>query len=193
MLIVNYITVIVEKIYDKNSKTWISPKPEEARKSLFYMAYVGVDISKDSTWKISQRLISLLPSDDNQILGNVGKKRIFFLDGFSQECYDLTDSSILENLHYHPVRLKYDVPENPAVKIREKMQTLVEQGDYAAASVLADSADLSPRSKIIIKILNRDYEFVENKDSVGYRNKISLQVIDGKIGYFEEKTHKGDG
>ncbi|OWV24215.1 hypothetical protein B7982_00395 [Fibrobacter sp. UWB2] len=160
--------VLVEKIYDKNSKTWISPKPEEARKSLFYMAYVGVDISKDSTWKISQRLISLLPNDDNQILGNVGKKRIFFLDGFSQECDDLTESSTLENLHYHPVRLKYDVPENPAVKIREKMQTLVEQGDYESAAVLADSADLSPRSKIIIKILNRDYEFVENKDSTMY-------------------------
>ena len=40
------------------------------------------------------------------------------------------------------------------------------------------------------KIETNDYSFIENKDSIGYRNKISLQVIDGKIGYFEEKTHK---
>lgn len=159
----------VEKIYDKSSKTWISPKPEEDRKSLFYMAYVGVDISKDSSsWKISQRLATFLPNDENQIPGNSSKKRIFFLDGFSQECDTLTDSASFENLRYYSVRLKYDVPENPAVEIREKMQVLVEQGNYEAAAVLVDSADLSPRSKIILKILNHDYDFVLNKDSTMY-------------------------
>lgn len=46
--------------------------------------------------------------------------------------------------------------------------------------------DLINRNKIDVN----DYIFVENRDPYNYRNKISLQVIDSKIGYFEEKTHK---
>ncbi len=174
--------ILVEKIYDKTTKKWVTPKPEESRKSLFYMAYVGTDISMDSSsWKFSQRLMNLLVVDEFDVVRSSDKKRIFFLDGFSQECDNLTDSSTFENLRYYPVRLKYYVPENPAVEVREKMQVLIENGNYAAADMLADSADLAPRSKIILKILNRDYDFILNKDSTMYYldNYNNYYYVDG--------------
>ena len=35
----------VDKVYDKVTKTWVTPKPEDAKKELFSFAYVGPDIS----------------------------------------------------------------------------------------------------------------------------------------------------
>lgn len=170
--------ILVEKIYDKATKTWISPKPEETRKSLFSFAYIGPDISKDSSsWKFSQRMMNIALQDDDGFVHRPKKARVFFLDGFSQECNPLMDPSNLGNLRYYPLRLKYDVPENPAVEIREKMQAFVENGNYAAADSLADAADLAPRSKIILKILNHDYDFVLNNDSTMY-------YLDGRNDYF---------
>ncbi len=46
--------------------------------------------------------------------------------------------------------------------------------------------DLIKRNNIDVK----EYTFIENREPFGYRNKISLQIVDGKLGYFEEKTHK---
>ena len=34
------------------------------------------------------------------------------MDGYSEECYSLVDTSIFENLQYFPHRLKYDVDLN---------------------------------------------------------------------------------
>ena len=154
----------VDKVYDKATKTWVTPKPEDAKKELFSFAYVGPDISQDSSWKISQRMMVLLPKSEDKLKP---VKRIFFMDGYSEECYSLMDTSILEKIHYFPHRLKYDVKPTAAMSAREKMQAFVETGDYASAGALAESADLSPRSKILMKILNRDYGFIVNSDSMG--------------------------
>lgn len=163
----------VDKVYDKATKTWVTPKPEDAKKELFSFAYVGPDIAQDSSWMISQRMMSHLnePDDKSKLV-----KRIFFMDGYSQECYTLMDTSVLERLTYYPHRLKYDVKPTAAMTIREKMQVLIKNGDYKAAGLLADSANLSPRSKIIAKILNRDYAFMVNGDSTG-------RYLDGYNGF----------
>lgn len=154
----------VEKIYDKATHTWVTPKPEDAKKELFSFAYVGPDISQDSSWIISQRMMVLLPNSEDQ---TVPVKRIFFMDGYSEECYSLMDTSILDKIHYVPHRLKYDVKPTAAMSAREKMQAFVESGDFASAGALAESADLSPRSKILMKILNKEYDFIVNEDSTG--------------------------
>ncbi len=62
---------------------------------------------------------------------------------------------------------------NQAIEVRKRIESLVYAGDYAAAAHLEDSADLSPRSNAILKYLNRDYEFILNKDSVS--NHLVLQ------------------
>lgn len=41
----------VDKVYDKVTKTWVTPKPGEEKKELFSFAYVGPDISQDTSWK----------------------------------------------------------------------------------------------------------------------------------------------
>ena len=99
----------VDKVYDKETKTWVTPKPEDAKKELFSFAYIGPDISQDSSWNISQRMMSHLSNPEDQ---SHPVKRIFFMDGYSEECYSLMDTSILERIHYLPHRLKYDVKSN---------------------------------------------------------------------------------
>lgn len=99
----------VDKVYDKETKTWVTPKPGEEKKELFSFAYVGPDISQDSSWKISQRMMSRLNESEEKMMT---VKRIFFMDGYSEECYSLVDTSIFENLQYFPHRLKYDVDLN---------------------------------------------------------------------------------
>lgn len=106
----------VDKIYDKATGTWVTPKPEDAKKELFSFAYVGPDISEDSTWKISQRMMVDLHNPEDQSLP---VKRIFFMDGYSEECYSLMDASIFEKIHYYPHRLKYDVKSNKSLYVRE--------------------------------------------------------------------------
>lgn len=107
----------VDKVYDKATGTWVTPKPEEAKKELFSFAYVGPDISEDSTWKISQRMMVRLHNPEEK---SVPVKRVFFMDGYSEECYSLMDTSILERIHYYPHRLKYDVKSNETLNVREE-------------------------------------------------------------------------
>ena len=38
--------------------------------------------------------------------------------------------------------------------------------------------------------LDIDVEFIENKNKLNYRNKITLKVVDKKIGYYKEDTHE---
>lgn len=99
----------VDKVYDKETKTWVTPKPGEEKKELFSFAYVGPDISQDTSWKISQRMMSHLNEPEEKLMP---VRRIFFMDGYSEECYSLVDTSIFENLQYFPHRLKYDVDLN---------------------------------------------------------------------------------
>ena len=107
----------VDKVYDKVTKTWVTPKPEDAKKELFSFAYVGPDISEDSTWKISQRMMVLLPEPEENY---IPVKRVFFMDGYSEECYSLMDASILERIRYYPHRLKYDVKPGVTLDLREE-------------------------------------------------------------------------
>jgi hypothetical protein len=101
-----------------------------------------------------------VPAFDSEI----PNKRIFFLDGVSEPVAFL-DIQSLENVQFFPYRLNYSVEPNPAIEVRKRIESLVYAGDYATAVQLADSADLSPRSKILLKYLTRDYEFILNKDS----------------------------
>ena len=36
---------------------------------------------------------------------------------------------------------------------------------------------------------NKDIEVIKNKDYLYYRNKVSLKIVDGKIGYYKSKSH----
>ena len=116
----------VDKVYDKETKTWVTPKPEDAKKELFSFAYVGPDISVDSTWKISQRVMVHLHDPEEKYLP---VKRIFFMDGYSEECYSLMDTSFLEKIHYYPHRLKYDVKSNETLNVREEPSVPVEKAN----------------------------------------------------------------
>jgi hypothetical protein len=116
----------VDKVYDKATKTWVTPKPEDAKKELFSFAYVGPDISVDSTWKISQRMMVHLHDPEEKYLP---VKRIFFMDGYSEECYSLMDTSFLEKIHYYPHRLKYDVKSNETLNVREEPSVPVEKAN----------------------------------------------------------------
>jgi hypothetical protein len=157
----------VDLVYDKNKKTWHAPKPEESKKSIFVFGYVGPDILKDSTsWSIVHRLLLLPPRTSSWQAGN-GKKHIYFLDGFSGSCSNF-DNCSHENTRYFPYHLKYDVRPNSAIDVRERMESFISNGDYSAACLLADSADMSVRSKNLLKILNHDYEFIKNKDSTQF-------------------------
>lgn len=154
--------VRVDKVYDKTSKSWRNPKSDEVKKVFISFAYVGPDIFRDSTsWQLTQRVISVPVSDVNER----PVKRVFFVDGTSEPCAFL-DQAHLEKLRFFAYRMSYNVEPNYAIEVRKHMETLVSSGDFAAAAQIADSADLSPRSKILLKLLNRDYEFIANKDSV---------------------------
>lgn len=191
--------ILVEKIYDKDTKTWVSPKPEESRKSLFYMAYVGPEVSKDSSsWKISQRLMNRFWEKGDYFFDSTGVKRIFFLDGFSERCDFLMNSPSLQKLRYYPIRLKYDALAYSVFEIRKKVWDYLENENYVAADALADSADLSPRMKVLLKFLTYNRDFISNEDSVSnYRNEYNyIPYNDGldsllnaivKIKFFEEK------
>lgn len=151
----------VDKVYDKATKTWVNPPPEKSKKVFTQFAYAGPDILRDSSsFKLVQRVISI-PIFDLEI----PNKQIFFLDGVSESVAFL-DAPNLENVQFLPYRLYYSVEPNQAIEVRKRIESLVYAGDYATAAMLADSADLSPRSKAILKYLNRDYEFILNKDSV---------------------------
>ena len=116
----------VDKVYDKETKTWVTPKPEDAKKELFSFAYIGPDISQDSSWNISQRMMSHLSNPEDQ---SHPVKRIFFMDGYSEECYSLMDTSILERIHYLPHRLKYDVKSNASLVVPEETPAPVEKAN----------------------------------------------------------------
>ena len=156
----------VERFFDKEMKTWVQPKPEESMKNVFAFAYVGPDFTRDSlSWKLSQRMINTIRENNCDV-----KKRIFFLDGFSGSIDSSLENAKLDTLRFFPRRIKYDVVLRPSVMVREKMKDLVKSGNFAAAGELADSADMSPRSRILLKILLRDYGFIENRDSIRYYN-----------------------
>ena len=156
----------VERFFDKEMKAWVQPKPEESMKNVFAFAYVGPDFTRDSlSWKLSQRMINTIREDNCDF-----KKRIFFLDGFSGSIDSSLENAKLDTLRFFPRRIKYDVVLRPSVMVREKMKDLVKSGNFAAAGELADSADMSPRSRILLKILLRDYGFIENRDSIRYYN-----------------------
>ena len=151
----------VDKVYDKATKTWVNPPPEKSKKVFTQFAYAGPDILRDSSsFKLVQRIIC------NPNLNNEkSDKLIFFLDGVSESVAFL-ETPNLENVQFLPYRLYYSVEPNQAIEVRKRIESLVYAGDYATAAMLADSADLSPRSKAILKYLNRDYEFILNRDSV---------------------------
>ena len=150
----------VDKIYDKETKTWVDPPVEKTKKVFTQFAYMGPDILKDSSsFKLIQRVIAV-PKFDSEI----PNKRIFFLEGVSESVAFL-DVQSLENVQFFPYRLNYGVEPNLAIEVRKRIESLVYDGDYATAVQLVDSADLSPRSKALLKYLNRDYEFILNKDS----------------------------
>ncbi len=151
----------VDKVYDKATKTWVNPPPEKSKKVFTQFAYAGPDIIKNSSsFKLVQRIIC-----NPNLNYEKPDKRIFFLDGVSESVAFL-DAPNLENVQFLPYRLYYSVEPNQAIEVRKRIESLVYAGDYATAAMLADSADLSPRSKAILKYLNRDYEFILNKDSV---------------------------
>ena len=154
----------VDKVYDRTTKTWVNPSPEKSKKVFTQFAYAGPDIIKDSTsFKLVERVIC------NPYLNYVNPdKRIFFLDGVSESVAFL-ETPDLENVQFLPNRLNYSVEPNSAIEVRKRIESFVYAGDYAAADLLADSADLSPRSKVLLKYLNRNYEFIANKDSVSER------------------------
>lgn len=151
----------VDKVYDKAMKTWVNPPPEKSKKVFTQFAYAGPDILRDSSsFKLVQRIIC-----NPNLNYEKPDKRIFFLDGVSESVAFL-DAPNLENVQFLPYRLYYSVEPNQAIEVRKRIESLVYAGDYAIAAMLADSADLSPRSKAILKYLNRDYEFILNRDSV---------------------------
>ena len=151
----------VDKVYDKATKTWVNPPPEKSKKVFTQFAYVGPDVLRDfSSFKLVERIIC-----NPNLNYEKPDKRIFFLDGVSESVAFL-DAPNLENVQFLPYRLYYSVKPNQAIEVRKRIESLVYEGDYAIAAMLADSADLSPRSKAILKYLNRDYEFILNKDSV---------------------------
>ena len=154
----------VDKVYDKTTKTWVNPPLEKSKKVFTQFAYMGPDILRDSSsFKLIQRVISVPEFNPDSL-----NKRIFFLDGVSEPVAFL-DSPHLASVQFFPYRLNYSVEPNPAIEVRKRIESLVYAGDYAAADLLVDSADLSPRSKVLLKYLNRDYEFIANKDSVSER------------------------
>ena len=156
--------VNVEKIYDKGTKTWKSPKPGESKKNIFIFAYVGTEMPSGSSNSLLVQRVIAMPSQGDFWPQDVPKKRIFFLDGFSAPCAFL-DNYSLRNVRYYPYRLKYDVEVNRAIEVREQMTSLIAEEKFDDASRLVESADLSHRSKILLKVLNRDYEFIQNEDS----------------------------
>lgn len=50
--------------------------------------------------------------------------------------------------------------------------------------------ELLKKNKISFNLNNNDIEVIKNPNNLGYRNKVSLKIIDGIIGYYETKTHK---
>ena len=159
--------VDVEKVYDKASKTWVAPTPENSQKSRFTFAYVGTDIVKDSAdWQLVQRFF-VKPSQKDFWRYETPRKRVFFLDGFSEPC-GLFDDYSLGRVRYYPYRLKYNQELNYAIDVRQRMQKLVAAGEYSRAAQMADSANLSSRSKVLVKILNRDYDFIKSDDSTAF-------------------------
>ena len=159
--------VDVEKVYDKASKTWVAPTPENSQKSIFTFAYVGTDIVKDSAdWQLVQRFF-VKPSQKDFWRYETPRKRVFFLDGFSEPC-GLFDNYSLSKVRYYPYRLKYNQELNYAIDVRQRMQKLVAAGEYSRAAQMADSANLSSRSKVLVKILNRDYDFIKSDDSTAF-------------------------
>ena len=154
--------VRVDKVYNKTSKTWENPKPEDKKKVLTQFAYVGPDIVRDSSsFKLIERVLTIpyMGSED------VPLKRVFFIDGVSAPIAFLEDS-YLENVQFFPYRLNYTVEPNYAIEVRERMEKLVSDGAYKAAALLADSADLSLHSKALLKFLSEDYDFIANEDSL---------------------------
>lgn len=156
----------VERVFDKETKAWVRPKPEKSKENIFSFAYVGPDFTRDSlSWKLSQRMINTISASECDV-----KKRIFFLDGFSGSLDFPLENAKLETLRFFPRRIKYDVVLRPSIMVRERMKAFVDSGNFAAAGELADSADLSPRSRVLLKILLRDYGFIENRDSIRFYN-----------------------
>lgn len=156
----------VERVFDKETKAWVRPKPEKSKENIFSFAYVGPDFTRDSlSWKLSQRMINTISASECDV-----KKRIFFLDGFSESLDFPLENAKLETLRFFPRRIKYDVVLRPSIMVRERMKAFVDSGNFAAAGELADSADLSPRSRVLLKILLRDYGFIENRDSIRFYN-----------------------
>lgn len=50
--------------------------------------------------------------------------------------------------------------------------------------------ELILKNKIFLNFDNKNIEVVQNENYLNYRNKVSLKIIDGKIGYFKSNTHE---
>lgn len=149
----------VELLYDKAFKKWVKPVPENSKKSIFKMAYVGVDVTRDSLGAQLKQRVLLLPK---MYKGN----RIFFLDGFTQPLDSITDEALVYPNHLYE-KLEPDYAFEDALEKRKKLAKLVADEDYATACDLADFSFVSERSKILLHVLKNDYKFVLDSDSAG--------------------------
>lgn len=149
----------VDLLYDKATKTWVKPAPENSKKSIFKMAYVGVDVTRDSLGAQLKQRVLLLPK---MYKGN----RIFFLDGFTQPLDSIAGEALVYPNHLYE-KLEPDYAFENALEKRKKLAKLVADENYAAACDLADFSFVSERSKILLHVLKNDYEFILNTDSAG--------------------------
>lgn len=151
--------VNVKMLYDKATKSWVKPAHENLKKNIFKMAYVGVDVTRDSLGAELKQRVLLLPE---MYKGN----RIFFLDGFTQPLDSITGAALVYPNHLYE-KLELDYAFEKALEKRNKLAQFVADENYEAACNLIDSAVVSERSKVLLHVLKNDCEFILNSDSSG--------------------------
>lgn len=103
-----------------------------------------------------------------------------------EEKKNFTKAKVIEYIKKSDLRVKpvcpyFDTCGGCSLMFYEYEKTL----EYKKNKVI----ELLKKNKISFN-LNNDIEVIKNPNNLGYRNKISLKIIDGNIGYFETKTHK---
>ncbi len=49
--------------------------------------------------------------------------------------------------------------------------------------------EISIKKEYLDRLFNRNIEYISTKNEYNYRNKVTLHVLEGKLGYFNDKTH----
>ena len=49
--------------------------------------------------------------------------------------------------------------------------------------------EISIKKDYLNRLFNRDIEYISTDNEYNYRNKVTLHVLEGKLGYFNDKTH----